>query len=83
MSRLARASCSIVLLLLAGCGMYGELYLEEEAPRGPEITEAPPIAVDEPATGGAANGAVDSTTPTREDEERDDGKREDDTAGAS
>lgn len=30
-------------LLLAGCGMYGSLYLEEEATEAaPESTEAPP-----------------------------------------
>lgn len=29
-------------LLLAGCGMYGDLYLEEELPPAPAQTEAEP-----------------------------------------
>jgi hypothetical protein len=37
------------LLLIGGCGMYGDLYLEEpEAPGPPEVEERPPI-VTEPA----------------------------------
>lgn len=32
------------LLLASGCGMYGDLYLEEpEAPARPEVKELPPI----------------------------------------
>lgn len=58
--------------------MYGDLYLEEEAPRLPEITEAPPIAVDQPATGDASNG-VNTTTPS-EDEERENRERGDNGA---
>jgi hypothetical protein len=77
-SRPARA-WPLALLLLAGCGMYGDLYLEEEAPRVPEITELPPIASDAPAVDEAANGeGAEVGAPIREDEER-----EDDTAGTS
>jgi predicted small lipoprotein YifL len=35
----------LVLLLVAGCGMYGSLYLEEEPGTAtPEVTERPPTA---------------------------------------
>lgn len=74
MSRLARA-WPLALLLLSGCGMYGSLYLEEKAPRTPEITEAPPIADDAPTSGEPAEG-TENPLP-RDDEEREDG-----TAGA-
>lgn len=37
----------LALLLLSGCGMYGSLYLEEDA-AAPEITERPPTAGEEP-----------------------------------
>lgn len=37
----------LALLLLAGCGMYGSLYLEEEETTPPEVTEQPPIAEEE------------------------------------
>jgi len=40
----------LAALLLAGCGMYGDLYLEGEVPR-PEVTEEPPIMLEE--SGGA------------------------------
>lgn len=33
-------------LLLAGCGMYGDLYLEDEAATAPGQAEAPPGADD-------------------------------------
>ena len=36
----------LLLGLLAGCGMYGQLYLEQ-APATPEVTPAPPIAGEE------------------------------------
>lgn len=83
MSRLARAG-PLALLLLSGCGMYGDLYLEEEAPRGPEITEAAPMAADEPVTSDApdaANGADDGTTSG--DDEREDREPGDDRAATS
>lgn len=73
---MSRAACAwpLALLLLSGCGMYGPLYVEEEPPRVPEITEAPPIVIDGPA----ADEATDETgaaPPKRDDE--------DDTAGGS
>ena len=40
----------LALLLLSGCGMYGSLYLEEEATAPsvtPEITEQPRSATEE------------------------------------
>jgi predicted small lipoprotein YifL len=38
----------LALLLCAGCGMYGSLYLEEEpGATTPEVREQPPIAADE------------------------------------
>lgn len=72
MKRAARAWPLALLALLAGCGMYGELYLEEEPPRVPEITEAEPIATEAPAD------PAGSDAPARDDEEG-----EDDTAGGS
>lgn len=74
MNRPARA-WPLALLLLSGCGMYGDLYLEEEAPRLPEITEAPPIAADEAAAGDAPNGT--NTAAPGEDQQREDRERED------
>jgi hypothetical protein len=85
-NRLARA-WPLALLLLAGCGMYGDLYLDEESPRVPEITEAAPIAADEAATGDSpdaangADGADDGTTSG--DDERKDREPGDDGAAAS
>lgn len=75
MRRAARA-WPLALMLLGGCGMYGELYLEEEAPRVPEITEAAPIAADEPATGDAPDAANGG------DDEREDRKPGGDGAAA-
>lgn len=43
------------LLLASGCGMYGDLYLEEpEAPARPEVEVLEPIAADEIAEQPAA-----------------------------
>lgn len=54
-------------LLLAGCGMYGSLYLEEEAPENaPQSTGAPP----------RSDGADDA-------DDRDDDADEEDPAGGS
>lgn len=36
----------LAVLMLSGCGMYGSLYLEEEA-KASEVTEQPPIADEE------------------------------------
>jgi predicted small lipoprotein YifL len=47
--RRAWRAMPLAFALLAGCGMYGSLYLEEEIPPAPEITEAPPTAAEEPA----------------------------------
>jgi predicted small lipoprotein YifL len=38
---------ALLLLLAAGCGMYGALYLEEEEPPPSEVTEQAPVAEDE------------------------------------
>jgi hypothetical protein len=57
----------VALLLLGGCGMYGPLFLEEQETPVPEITEAPPIAVDESADG------EPEAAPERDDEEDPDG----------
>jgi predicted small lipoprotein YifL len=47
MRRPGRTWPLVAILLLAGCGMYGSLYLEEEEAPSPEITEQPPVAADE------------------------------------
>lgn len=46
-----RARAALAALLLAGgCGMYGDLYLEEPAPQAPpEVEERAPIATDDAA----------------------------------
>lgn len=42
------------LLLAAGCGMYGDLYVEEAGPQAPpEVEERPPIAAESVAPSGA------------------------------
>jgi predicted small lipoprotein YifL len=48
MTRFRRALLlPLALLLFAGCGMYGSLYLEEEpGATTPEVSEQPPIATD-------------------------------------
>jgi hypothetical protein len=43
--RLAAAAAG--LMLLGGCGMYGDLYMERPDAPVPEITEAPPIAAED------------------------------------
>jgi hypothetical protein len=67
--RRAWRAMPLAFVLLAGCGMYGSLYLEEEIPPAPEITEAPPTAIEAPAD------APDEEPPRPDDEE--------DPAGAS
>lgn len=66
--------CGVALLLLlgllGGCGMYGSLYLEEE-PAKPEVTEVPPIAVEEVVEQPAGNAAA-----PREEEAEDDAEPE-------
>jgi predicted small lipoprotein YifL len=47
MRRLRRSWPLVAVLLLAGCGMYGSLYLEEDEARSPRVTEQPPVAADE------------------------------------
>jgi predicted small lipoprotein YifL len=44
-----RARAALAALLLAGgCGMYGDLYLEEPAPQAPpEVEERAPIAAED------------------------------------
>jgi hypothetical protein len=49
------------LLLAGGCGMYGDLYLEEpEAPPRPQVEEVEPIA-------GDAEAAAEQPAPEDED----------------
>lgn len=50
----ALSALGLAALLLGGCGMYGDLYLEgrapppEETPQPiPEVTEEPPIMLEE------------------------------------
>lgn len=56
-----RACLALAALLLAGgCGMYGDLYLEEpEAPPRPQVEEVEPIA-----------GDADAEQPAPEDEDK-------------
>lgn len=61
----------LAALLLAGCGMYGDLYLEGEVPR-PEVTEEPPIMLEEPA--GADENEPDENEP---DENQPNGQKPD------
>lgn len=85
------AASALTVLLLGGCGMYGDLYLEGEAPPPevtpedapgitPEITEEPPILLKEPADQG--DGTPGEATP---DEDRPDKDQpdEDGPAGAA
>lgn len=41
------AAAVAALLLLGGCGMYGDLYMENGEAEVPAITEAPPIAAED------------------------------------
>jgi len=47
----------LLLGLLAGCGMYGPLYLEQE-PATPEVTEVAPIAGEDTAEDADGNAAA-------------------------
>ena len=47
MTRPWRLAALALLLLIAGCGMYGALYLEEDEVAPSEVTEQPPVAGDE------------------------------------
>lgn len=69
-----RAWLSLAALLLSGgCGMYGDLYLEEpEAPAPPEVEERPPIATEAAPDGAAGEPAdeeqADKPKPPPQDE---------------
>lgn len=77
---LSPAAPGLAALLLVGCGMYGDLYLEGEAPPPedtrpeiPEVTEEPPIMLEEPADedergpdeGGSDEGGPDERGPDK------------------
>jgi len=78
-----RGAGSLALLLAgalaSGCGMYGDLMLEERPVRTPEITEVEPISV--PPGGAPGVPAPPADQPSDEDEANK--KNEDGPAGGS
>jgi len=69
----------LAALLLAGCGMYGDLYLEGEVPR-PEVTEEPPIMLEQPA--GADENQPDDEHPDESERDgREPGEQKPDAGG--
>lgn len=73
------AALGLAGLLLGGCGMYGDLYLEgqapppevtpEDAPRViPEVTEEPPIMLEEAADENERKPDADQPDADRPDE---------------
>lgn len=75
----------LALMVGSGCGMYGDLMLEERPVRTPEIIELEPIsAPPESAPDAPASPAIPTPEATEPgDEDEDGGKNEDAPAGGS